>query len=99
MTSKDTLLAAFAHGIEEQQYGTVMAAGRRFVLFRISGHSAWDGIGHPRSYVPVQFVLIRRGQWWMGRDTEKKEWHGRVARSLLMDAFAQAERTGKLEKA
>lgn len=97
--SNDTLIADFAHGIEESRYATVMAAGKRFVLFRISGHSAWDGIGHPRAYVPVQFVLIRKGHWWMGRETEKREWRGRVTRSVLINAFKQAERSGKLEAA
>jgi hypothetical protein len=95
--NKDKLIAEFAHGIEEGRYATVMAIGARYALFRVSGHSASDGRSHPRTYVPVQFVLIRRGQWWMGRDVEKREWQGRVTRATLINAFQQAERTGTLD--
>jgi hypothetical protein len=94
--NEEILIADFAHGIEERAYASVVAVGKRFVLFRVSGHSAWNGVGHPWAYVPVRFVLIRRGQWWLGHNTEKREWEGRVARSILLQAFNDAERTGKL---
>jgi hypothetical protein len=94
---RDRLISDFAHGIEEHRYTSVVAFTKRYVLFRIHGHSAWSSVSTPREYVPVQFVLIRKGQWWMGRDTQKQVWYGRTAHSVLVKALEQAERTGQLE--
>ena len=93
---EEILIADFSHGIDMQRHTSVVTAGKRFVLFRIAGYKYWNGRFSPQAYSPVRFVLIRRGQWWMGNKTEKREWQGRVPRTTLINAFEQAERTGKL---
>jgi hypothetical protein len=95
MSNDDLIYSAF-HGIDAMRYATVMAAGKSFVLFRISGHTYWGDVMNPREYAPVTFVLIKIGHWWMGSTTIKKEWEGRTSRSVLMAAFNEAERTGKI---
>jgi hypothetical protein len=95
--NEDTLIANFAHGTEEQRYVSVIAAGKRFVLFRISGHMTWGDVMNPRVYTPVQFVLIPKRTWWLAYPPKKREWTGRVPRATLINAFTEAERTGKLE--
>lgn len=92
----EVLIDDFAHGIEERKYVSVITVGRHFVLFKIDGHLAWDGNGCPRVYVPVQFVLIHKKHWWLGRDVEKREWSGRTSHKELITAFQQADRIGKL---
>jgi hypothetical protein len=98
MTNDDLIQLTF-RGTDALRYATVMAAGKQFVLFRISGHAYWGDVMNPRAYAPVTFVLIKMGHWWMGRNTMKKEWRGRTPHSVLMAAYNKAERAGKIEEA
>jgi hypothetical protein len=98
VTKEEILIADFTSGIDSQRYTSVVAIGKKFILFRIAGYKYWNGRFSGQGYSPVQHVLIRKGQWWLGNETEKREWKGRVPRTTLINAFEQAERAGKVEK-
>jgi hypothetical protein len=88
------LIDAFAHGIEERSYASVAAQSQRFVVFKIKGHSAWAARG-VQEYAKTQYILIRKGDWWMsGKPTRK--WEGRVSPQTLKEALRRSELFGKV---
>ena len=94
MTERE-LIHAFAHGISEQRYTTVIMQSDRFVIFRIKGHTDWSGVGM-RSYYPSETVLIRKGNWWLSTETKKRTWEGRIGRKELSLYLERAEYTGEV---
>lgn len=91
------LISQFASGIEEGQYASVFAQSKRFVVFKIAGHSAWNGNYCPRVYVRTKYILIKKGQWWLSLSEfhHSKEWSGQSAKKDALSALAKAERIGK----
>src|SRR5271163_1888316 len=83
------LIDAFASGIEERNHTSVAGQSENFVVFKIAGHNAWASVGH-QAYVKAQYILIRKGQWWM-TDKPKREWQGRLAPAMLKEALRRSE--------
>jgi hypothetical protein len=84
------LVDAFSNGIAERAHTTVHSQLGDFVIFKIAGHKAWSGVGCPWEYVQTQYVLIRKGDWWMGQRTVKREWQGRVKAADLKEALKRS---------
>jgi hypothetical protein len=85
------LIEDFAHGIEERQHTTVFLQSRSFVVFKVKGHSSWSGVACPWQYVKTQYILTRKGEWWMTEN--KRTWEGRVSKQLLFKAMSRSELT------
>lgn len=92
----EQLIDAFATGIEEKRYTSVALASKRFVIFRVAGHTAWSGVGQPWSYAKLRHVLIRKGQFWLGNDVLRREWQGRVSKKVLTEALRLSEKGNKV---
>ena len=88
------LIDAFARGTTDQHITSVVMKSKRFVIFKIPGHTYWSSIMEPSAYAPVQHVLIRQGEWWL-RSTTRKEWEGRVSKKVLAQALEEAENSLK----
>ncbi len=89
------LIHAFAHGIEERRYTTVAMSSEHFVVFRIKGHKAWASVGY-HEYISSQYVLIRKGEWWLRSEGQSVTWHGRIAPKVLRAALNEAEENGQV---
>ena len=83
------VLAAFTSGIEEGNHTSIFLQSPRFVVFKCKGHSAWSGVGMPWQYVKAQYMLVRKGSWWMAED--KRTWEGRVSPQTLKEALRRSE--------
>jgi len=83
------VLAAFTSGIEEGQHTSIFLQSPRFVVFKCKGHSAWGGVACPWQYVKAQYMLVRKGSWWMAED--KRTWEGRVSTKILKEALRRSE--------
>jgi hypothetical protein len=92
LTTEVELIEAFAHGIEERNYTSVVMQSPKFAIFRVKGHSAWSGVGCPWEYVKAQHILRRKGDWWMS-DKPERRWEGRVKPSVLKEALRRSEVT------
>lgn len=89
------LISDFASGIEERNYTSVFLVSKNFVVFKVKGHSAWASVG-ARAYVRGRYILIRRGEWWMATEGSKREWEGRVSKSILAEALRRSEMTNEV---
>lgn len=85
------LIDDFAHGIEEKHYTSVVLTSKNFVVFKIKGHSAWACVACPFEYVRTQYILIRRGDWWLSNGVVTRRWEGRVSKKELAEALTQSE--------
>jgi hypothetical protein len=90
------LVDAFASGIEERAYTTVHSQLGDFVIFKIAGHKAWCGVASPFQYVRIKHMLVRKGDWWMGMETVKREWEGRVKPNDLKEALKRSVQTSRV---
>jgi hypothetical protein len=84
------LIDAFASGIYEREYTSVFAQSTNFVVFKVKGHSSWSGVGCPWQYAKTQYILRRKGDWWMS-DRPERRWEGRVKPSVLKEALRRSE--------
>ena len=87
----EELVDEYMHGTVEKQYTSVVARGKRFVIFKTRGHHYWSDIMNPSAYAPVEHVLIRQGEWCL-RGKKIKEWEGRVSKKVLLAALEEAEK-------
>jgi|HubBroStandDraft_1064217.scaffolds.fasta_scaffold334755_2 hypothetical protein len=93
----ERLIRPFASGTDELLLVSVYAESKRFVVFRIEGHSCWAGRFSPRSWSPTRHVLIHKGQFMIGNDT--RVWTGRVTKAVAAEiakALKAAEKAGKI---
>lgn len=92
-TDPAKLINDFTQGYEAmRRYTSVMVTGKRFILFRIAGHSCrvW-----PKRYCPVMYVITGRGQRWVSR-SPRLEWVGRTSYTMLLFTIVDLEIRGKL---
>ena len=89
------LISDFAHGIEERNYTTVAMQSPNFVIFHVKGHGSWAGVGMGQAYVRAQYILIRKGTWWMAHGIKHgvdiREWEGRLSKKTMKEALRRSE--------
>jgi hypothetical protein len=87
------LIHDFVHGCDTGPVSVVIH-GKTHVVFRIGGHSFWNGIGCPRAYARTRYVLVRKGLWSMSNEAlrSKQEWEGRTSRKLLTETLIAEEK-------
>ena len=91
MTADEKLIQAFSSGIEEGQHASVFLQSPHYVIFKIAGHSSWNGRWTPRKYVRTQYILIAKGIYWLSAQGPVKEWQGRVSPGVLQEWLNSAE--------
>ncbi len=88
------LIDAFARGTTDHHITSVVMKSKRFVIFRIPGHTYWADMMNPSAYARSQYILMRQGEWIL-RYTFRKEWEGRVSKKVLAQALEEAENSLK----
>ena|SRR5271154_3727722 len=97
METDQELIDAFATGIEEKKYTTVAMQGKRFVIFRVAGHKSWSGVGRPWEYAATQYIIIRKGEFWLAHgEQDWHMWQGRVSKLELAEALRLSEQHNKV---
>jgi len=95
--TNDELINKFSSGIEEGRYVTVFCESKNFAVFKVKGHMSWYANWSPWQYSPVQYVLVRKGDWWLGSKTVTKIWKGRTKKFEIIKALHEAESCGKVK--